>query len=415
MSANCQRGGDLRRLSSCYFIAFSVLVGATLPLWTGRGAFPRVPAVSWLTSAGAWLAPLLFGGFLVAAIAFVRLGPVRSVWAMVVAVVLASAMLNQHCFQVWAYHLGVAGLIAAFSAPGRAATRLKWLTIAIYFWSAVSKLDVGFVGGPGQILWGGLLSALRIDPAQFPPRLVGPAPWIMPAGELATALALAIPRTRRIGLWLSIVMHALLLLAVGPLGLGHESGVQIWNVLFIVQNLLLFRGVPWTAEVTGPRDSTPADRSSGDRIVAAMLAGVVVMPAFQPWGYWDVWPSWAVYSARGGWTTILVHHDEVDRLPEEARRYVGEAAPLSDWHPVDVDAWSLAELHCPVYPQPRFRLALAAALSRTARIQVERRSPPDRRTGQSRSETLEVSGGRLSPELEAAFWLNTRPAVTADP
>jgi len=411
MNANCEWGGDLRRLSSFYFIAFSILVGVTFPLWTGRGDFPRVPAVGWLTEAPGWSAPLLFGGFLVAAVGFLRYGPVRWVWALVAAVVLLSAMLNQHRFQVWVYHLGIAGLIAAFSAPGRAWTRLKWLTIAIYFWSAVSKLDASFVTGPGQVLWGGLLSAFHVDAAQLPPRLVQDAPWFMPAGELATALALAMPRTQRIGLWLSMVMHALLLLAVGPLGLRHELGVQIWNGLFIAQNLILFRTAPLHAEVNAQPDSAPLGRSIGDRIVAAMLAGVLVMPAFQPWGYWDVWPSWAVYSTRGGWTTILVHHDEIDRLPESARRFVGEAGPLSDWHPVDVDAWSLAELHCPVYPQPRFRLGLAAALSRHARIQVERRNPPDRRTGQSGAETLDVSGGRLPPVVEAAFWLNTRPAV----
>jgi len=133
------------------------------------------------------------------------------------------------------------------------------------------------------------------------------------------------------------------------------------------------------------------------------------MPALQPWGYWDVWPSWAVYSSRGGWTTSFVHHDDIEKLPDAVRPFVGDPPPLSDWHPIDIDAWSLSELHCPVYPQPRFRLAVAAALSQFARIQVERRSPPERLSGTTRVQTIEVTGGRLPPEVAAEFWLNTVP------
>ena len=145
-----------------------------------------------------------------------------------------------------------------------------------------------------------------------------------------------------------------------------------------------------------------------------LLAIVIVMPALQPWGYWDIWPSWAVYSARGGWTTSFVHHDDLEKLPPAVRHFVGPPPPLSDWHPIDVDAWSLRELHCPVYPQSRFRLAVAAALSRSARIRVERRSAPDRFSGATTVETIDVVDGRLPPEVAARFWLNTTPRTARE-
>jgi len=153
----------------------------------------------------------------------------------------ASAFLDQHRAQVWAYHLIVAGLIAASSDGSRRMQRLRWLTIGIYAWSALSKCDVSFVAGPGKLLWEGLLHAINIDAASLPAPFNRSTPWLMPAGELLTAIALAFPRWRRVGLWLSIVMHTAILLAVGPLGLCHEAGVQIWNGLFIIQNIILFR------------------------------------------------------------------------------------------------------------------------------------------------------------------------------
>ena len=45
-------------------------------------------------------------------------------------------------------------------------------------------------------------------------------------------------------MWGAIVMHGALMLTLGPLGLGHEWGVFLWNVYFGVQAWLLFRGTP---------------------------------------------------------------------------------------------------------------------------------------------------------------------------
>jgi hypothetical protein len=238
------------------------------------------------------------------------------------------------------------------------------------------------------------------------------APWPMPLVELIAAIALAVPRWRRVGLWLSIAMHLLLLMAVGPLGLRHEFGVQLWNGLFLIQNVMLFGRPAFTGSTSPDNQILPRLRWA-DRSMSGLLAIVIVMPASQPWGFWDVWPSWAVYSARGGWTTSFVHYEDIEKLPPAVQRYVGAPAPLSDWHPIDVDAWSLKELHCPVYPQSRFRLSVAAALSRTARIRVERRSPPNRISGATDTRTIEVVGGQLPPEVRAEFWLNTVPREPA--
>jgi hypothetical protein len=410
--ASCESRATLGRLSVWYAVAFISLVIFTDSLWLGSSEFPEAPAVTWLTRVPRSVDLALLIGFaaatLIGAAATRRWHPF---WIAATAYVAASFCLNQHRLQIWAYHLCIAGLLTEFSARGRAIPRLRWLTISIYVWSALSKLDSGFAAGAGRSLLHGLTSALSIHP---PAGAIGQhGPWLMPIGELLTGVALAVPRWRRIGLWMSIAMHLLLLLAVGPFGLRHELGVQIWNGVFLIQNVILFgrskpTGVPGADVPVVPRSPWI------DHSMKGLLAIVIVMPALQPWGYWDIWPSWAVYSARGGWTTSFVHHEDVEKLPPTARRFVGEPPPLSDWHPIDIDAWSLRELHCPVYPQSRFRLAVAAALSRSARIRVERRSPPDRFGGAATTETIDIAGGRLPPEVAAQFWLNTTPRAVSE-
>ncbi len=393
-----------RRLQACYALALALLLLVTWKLWAGTTGFPQVPAFVGLLAAPRDLGlPLL----LLSQAAAVGVALLRrswsAFWGIQTAFVLLSFGLNQHRLQVWAYHLAIAGLITACSRPGQALRRLRWLTISIYAWSAVSKLDAGFAAGPGRTLLGGLFSAVGLE---IPAGTLGQAlPWVMPAGELAAAAALAWPRFCRVGLGLSLAMHALLLLAVGPLGLQHEPGVQIWNLLFIAQNVLLFAG---PKQAASPEPAETAGPAPGLFREAGILV-VLALPGLQPWGYWDVWPSWAVYSTRGGWTTSFIHRDDLQKLPPDVAPFLGEPPPLSDWHPIDIDAWSLKVLHCPVYPQPRFRLAVAAALSRHAPIRVERRSPPNRRTAATTLTTLELVDGKLPPEVAQEFWLNTTP------
>jgi hypothetical protein len=292
--ASCESRQTLWRLSLLYAAAFLTLLLATHRLWLGSTGFPQVPAFRWLISAPDWVDAATAGIFLVGAAISGRRG---HFWVAATAFVLVSACLNQHRLQVWAYHLSTAGLFATFSAPGRALPRLRWLTISIYAWSAVSKLDVGFAAGPGQTLLGGLAAAFQMNP---PAGAFGKyGPWLMPIGELMTAVALAVPRWRRVGLWLSIAMHVLLLLAVGPLGLGHELGVQIWNVLFLVQNVILFRQRAETIATTADGQAV-STQPRADRLMGGLLAFVVVMPALQPWSFWDVPRGPSIQPAAAG-------------------------------------------------------------------------------------------------------------------
>jgi hypothetical protein len=386
-----------------------VLAATTLHLWIGDHDFPQVPAFERWAGFQTGLRSVAFLVFAFGGIVSLFTPRPRRAWCCAAFAWVVLVCCDQHCNQVWAYHLLLCGLIATCARTSAVGLeRLRWLTIGIYAWSAVSKLDAGFVAGPGRVLWSGLVTAFHLSAGAMSPPFANIVPWMMPAGELLTAILLGIPKWRRMGLILSLVMHGLLLLAVGPLGLQHEAGVQLWNAVFIGQNLLLFGKTAGTGGVIVVRKSQfAAGAILAERMSVTLLMLAVTLPVLQAWNLWDVWPSWAVYSTRGGWTTIFVHDEDVEKLPEAAREFVGAAPILSEWRPVDIDAWSLKTLHCPVYPQARFRIGVAAALSAEARIRVDRRSPPGRFSGESKSDSFEFTGGRLPEEVTRQFWLNS--------
>jgi hypothetical protein len=319
----------------------------------------------------------------------------------------ASILLDQHRLQPWAYQFVIVGAVLSLAPTGYGLRLVRLLVVSIYFWSAVSKLDAAFLVSHGQLLLDGLLRAARIDAGAWSLDVRRAAAVLFPVGEFAVGVLLFVPRTRVCGLAASIAMHALLLLTLGPWGLGHKPGVLIWNVYFIVQNVLLFR------RNSTPEPQTPFGEVAAYRSAAAtsLVAIAAFMPLLESSGWWDHWPSWAVYSSRPAVATMLVREARVHDLPPTLRNCVGRPEPLTDWHPVSIDTWSFELLQCPIYPQERYRLALFGAIAGEAglgddvRVRVE--TSPERRTGERNQ--FELSGLTEIRSRSTVFWLNTRP------
>jgi hypothetical protein len=391
-------------LSGVYAFGGVSLLAVTWRLWSGQHEFPQIPMFRFAVAIPRFLDAGILA-MLVAALV-VTFGPRtrRLGWVCFAAAWAASAALDQHRVQVWAWHLSLCGLVIATSTPRDAIRRLQWLTIGIYGWSAFSRVDIAFVRGLGARIAEGLALGLGFDRMPSGASVVIASGF--PIGEALIALLLGFERTRRIGLAGSMIMHGCLLIALGPFGLGHEWGVLLWNLVLVAQNVLLFLKGP--SEVRRGQLSPQASTSSRWTGTAVLLMAICP-PALLPLGCWDVWPSWAVYSARGGSTAVLVHADDIPRVPVQARAHVRDAAPFSDWHAVDIDAWSRRVLHCPVNPDGRFRFGVAAALAPYGRVRIKRRSAPNRWTGASETATWDLADGRLPPEIRSMFWLNLEP------
>ena len=382
-----------------------LLLAFTWRLWTPQSVYPQVPFFHSAGNAPAAIEWLGFG-LMVAGLCSVlvtsrnsRAGRAGLITFAVATV--GMVLVDQHRLQPWTYQLSVAAVVLACAPGSRGVTLLRILTIALYFHSAVSKLDFSFLETNGQQLVGGLLEPFGLSTKFWSAEMRRGMAAVLPIGELLVAIGLAVPRLRRWGLYGSITMHVLLLVTLGPWGMNHKPGVLIWNVYFISQNWLLFHTL--RREQVSMRGNR--------RWVDVLVAAVVLLPLLEPLDRFDHWPSWAVYTAHPAVVRVYVHEQHLDDLTESARAHVGPHNPFSRWRPVHIERWSLETLAVPTYPQDRFQLGVAIALSKAdglddgIRVVIDGRA--DRWTGK-RSRRELVGRKKLLREAER-FWLNALP------
>lgn len=381
---------------------------ATWPLWTGGQTFPQIPWFAALTRVPPITDRLLLLACGFAAVARL-VAPHRfpSLTRIVFSVAaIALVLLDQHRLQVWVLHLGCVLSLIWLAPNARGLTLVRMFVISIYVHSALSRFDFASLELQWELL-SPLLERIGVSTRFTPEFRRLTAGGAFAVWELTVAVLLAFPQTRRVGRWGSIAMHAGLLLILGPFGQDHHPGVLIWNAAWIAQNVVLF-GRRATCETAGV-----VERGAmlGGRF-AMVLAGMVIAgPLLEPWNYWDHWPGWRVYSARPETVACYVDSGRVADLPEAVQQYVGPPDPLSEWCALNLDAWSFAELRCPVYPQGRFRLAVVRALARAFQwgddVRVVVDSSPDRWTG--RRTTRELVGDTAITNACRQFVVNTEP------
>jgi hypothetical protein len=400
--------------------ALCTLVAATWPLWSPGGEFPRVPLIGWFARVPNWLEWGALAGLQIAGLAAVIGGTRRPAtrWTVPVLVIACGTLVlaDQHRLQPWAYQLVLLEIVLSGLSAGEAVALARLLTASIYFFSAVSKLDRSFLtSGGGQIVDGllhsfGLGDRIGADERTL---LAG----LLATAELFVAFGLCWRRSRKFAWPASIVIHLLLLAALGPWGAQNKPGVLLWNVYFILQNLILFGlvGERPAMEATEPPFADPQTHTARGRSLQRAVRGLagfaILFPLTEPFGICDQWPAWAVYATRPERVRVFIRESDRDRLPSALRASVHAPRFEDGLCLVRIDRWSLDACGAPIYPQNRFRLGIALAIVDNAalgeNIIVEVDGPADRFTGARTSRQLK---GRtaIATELER-YWLNGFP------
>ena len=198
-------------------------------------------------------------------------------------------------------------------------------------------------------------------------------------------------------MWGAIVMHGALMLTLGPLGLGHEWGVFLWNVYFGIQAWLLFRGTPADSSLDHSTLKTSGLTCARTWFVRTSACFICLLPALSLAGYWDWWPSWAVYSSRPAMVRVHVGAPFSPNLPPWAQSFGVERPPATRWT-VEIDEWSYETCWCPMYPQERYRLAVAASYVERAWGGAPHHRPVDSESVDWRTvDNRVVSGGARRP------------------
>ena len=429
------------------------LIAVTWRLWFGASDFPAVPFFSFLTdvprSVDRFLSSLLVTSLLIdAAVTALRLSRRNNSAALdqlaracdlaFILSTLTLILLNQHYLQPWIYHfLIVTPLLRIDARPQDATSDMEqsdkrlcsvgfprkaiiWLTASIYMWSAWSKLDASFLDSHGPKFVSVICEATGFSTQFWSDRAWLIAAASLSVGELLVGVALLFRKSRAYGLAASMVMHLLLMVAVGPWGLDHEAGVLLWNAYFIIQNVILF--------VVERRSDARSDQPNNDalvgtspcgwasngtprfRILVVLVAGIL-FPGFRAVGYCDTWPAWAVYASSPARILVQVRDGNIERLPKTMQRYVERRRINDGWSWLRIDLWSLTETGTPVYPEDRFQLAVARAvvseLGQGDEVRIIHEGESDRWTGER--EFTEVVGEGEVSKLAKRFRLNTVP------
>ncbi len=380
-----------------------VLLGLTRELWLGEEcesetSFPQIPLASWAIGWPGSVDAIALSG-LVAGLIGTSVGCGWLMWSMRTAdgdssqrtrwltvslwVVLASALVlvigSQQRWQPWVWQFFLVFCLA-LADKGRLLRNWQLLVISIYGYSAVSKWNGEFVTGPGAQLWQGLLTGVGLaDGAKFwSPETHGL--WIQsfPVGEMTVAVLLLVGITAggwlgrwggRLGLLGSVVMHGLLLVALGPKGLNHSWGVLGWNVFFIGQNLLIFGGSGLADEVVVDQPTTKKIELGPSRRFRLSPANWVLLvavgwPAAYPWRYCDAWVAWSVYAPRPVKITATISAADRALLPQALQEFVEPADFQTERCRVAIDRWALEETGAPLPPQERLALGVSLALAK---------------------------------------------------
>jgi len=426
-------------------IASLCLLGLTWRLWIPQNVFPQIPLFARTTlhpeaievsAPWQWFAAGLLVVGSIGMILYPHWG--HGVWRFLPLLYSCgwffSLLADQHRLQPWAYHFSALALLVARMSPRDGLLAARGLVLGIYFWSALSKLDVQFMYTVGTQFVHTCGRFLGFDETAFSPPLAAKLALLFPLGEGLVVLLLAIERTRLLGSVAVIAMHSILIVLLGHGGLDHQRAVLVWNLFFIGQGVILFW--PPHPRQVGPRhlQSVGVGLMNPKLIVQrnlftwGIVAIMMTAPLFERLGFVDHWLAWALYAPHSSRATLSIDRVAITNLPQLLQELIPaeqEHGELPHDNPrlsaaigsvrLPIEAWSLRALGVPIYPQARFQLGVAIALAKRPglerSLEVDLRSAANRFTG-SRSHTL--LRGLPTMQMEAdRFYLGALPSRSA--
>jgi hypothetical protein len=390
----------LRRGTAATF-AGSLLL--TARLWLTERDYPLTPLLEFLPQPSFPVDAAILGTMLLALLLVVLLKDPRWPLLIVCLIALVWGILDQSRWQPYLFH-PMAMLATMLLVPWH--RRERWSPDAVEWWLAPSRLLLVFTylySGLEKLnhdfIHHGFAATIESLLVWFGGSVESSSATLLSTMALATALLeatagllLIFRRTGRMAVIFLTAMHVSIMILVGPLGLDSNRAILSWNIGMIVALWSLFGGrselsnslAPFFSRAWWRRALQGDDISKGspDRRQSIAIAAIAllfgVMPIFGFPGWWDAYPSFALYSANNLYTEIWIDPDDHSRLPHSARR------ALRDDGMLEVRRWSLDETGAELYPERRIVLNIGRQLARrwTRRdVIVWIASPPDILTG----------------------------------
>jgi len=218
-------------------IACALTMLASTPLWLSTRTYPLLPIAQWFPVAPAPFDRIIFGGALLSLVFALRF--YRSAVICFLAVSFYMAMSDQARWQPWFYMYWVM-LLLSLAKESAALAACRFAISTVYLWSGLQKCNSSYF----EIVVPFLGRAVSEWLPAFLSTMLRGALAAGPAVEIFIAVAVWFPSTRRIAITMAVLVHAVALLLLGPLGHGHNWIVWPWNIAMPGLLFVLFaRGV----------------------------------------------------------------------------------------------------------------------------------------------------------------------------
>lgn len=373
------------------------MMAMSWPVWHSSTSIPRFP-VRGLESFVAGnpsidpIALIVFLAGLSLGFSTGRAGRCGAAFAAVSGLILVA--FDQNRLQAWYYQTLVLSSVYALLPATSAIGFVRFFAVALYFHSALSKLDWSFAHSMGPYLLSPILGWL---PFTLDAQTQAGVALALPVGELAFALALACGLWR-IGLGGATIMHLGLMVLLGPWALDHSGNVLLWNVSMLIQAWILFHSPirpPAREDVTEPATRDASIRTVVTAPPAALglvqlgMLAVAVLPFFERAGLWDPWPSFALYAGHVEQLRIDWPAELKAEIPAEFHPFL---KPEQNDLVLDLTLWSRSRFGVPPYPASRIHHRLAAWIAASCPEGIPMRatflSKANWRSGQRQETTL---------------------------
>jgi hypothetical protein len=335
-------------------------------LWLSARLYPLVPVLG-VVPPFPWPLDLFVLALLVGLLVGLVARPLS--WPLAAAVVgLFALLFAQDQSRLWPsfYQFFLLLLLLLAHRPGGgepAAARtlhgMRFVLAAVYFWGGVQKLTPHFFRE--EFPW-------FVRP--LTDLLPGPVPWLpvlglaAAVGEALLGIGLLTRRFRRIALGEALLMHAVILVCIGPLRGDWNDSAWIWSLATAGLAWLLFRAAEPFRLATMFAASRAANVAPA---VVVELAGI--LPVLDNFNRWDSALSFNVYTGNTRVGHVVMPPGSAARLPREIAAH---ALSVGEMEVLDLNAWAMQEFNAGTYPADRvFRALLADICGRLGEPTVE--------------------------------------------
>lgn len=350
-------------------------------LWVSSRLFPLVPISNHLPAIPypfdyIWFLSLLV---LLAVISFFTGS--RTLILVFVGLAAALGLWDQIRWQPWFYQylfmLAAVGFLTRRQTEAEinhaALDACRLIVASTYFWTGFQKLNVTFV----RETWPDMASSLPSFWQSIVKQVPSYAILVIPLLEILIGFGLFSRRFRNRAVLLAIGTHVAILILLFLT--GENIVVWPWNVAMVLFVWILF----WQDKKTTARRILLGKKAFQWLIL--LLFGL--LPALSLVGLWDSFLSSSIYSGNTYQAAIYLSPAVMARLPAPIHQHIWQSSqPFF----LDINRWAYAELHVPLYPEPRIYRQVARRICQYAdgvpKISLWIRQKPDHLTGSYGSE-----------------------------